>query len=277
MSSSVCPCTVASTSVAGTLTGGIQDIAALLPLLGTEQCEDHVSSALTRGYLYAAASPMSLFGSLGLARAGLKTFLASFSIPTWNIVGARTLSNMGFTPKGMNLSLIMVDPNDNDGRYLVETRLDKLVEELHIDKTKIQDVRHKSIGWNVRMMALSAALCMLSMAPYIFLNVKNGNSLPHGTRWTFPALRAAGGFLTTAMMQFVIQRRIKTLARRWISKHGTSLGPHRGFDLPFWNLPYIIRKGLRTLQRMCQSIRYHNAPASGIRNDVEIGLNVTCA
>ena len=144
MSSNNCSCTVASTSVTGTLTGGIQDIAALLPLLGTEQCEDHVSSALTKGYLYAAASPMSLFGSLGLARAGFKTFLASFTIPAWNVVGARTLSNMGFKPQGMNLSMIMVDQNDKDARYLVETRLDKLVEELHIDKTKIQDVRHKT-------------------------------------------------------------------------------------------------------------------------------------
>ena len=49
------------TSFRGTLTGGIQDISALLPLLGTEQCEDHVSSALTKGYIYAAATPISLF------------------------------------------------------------------------------------------------------------------------------------------------------------------------------------------------------------------------
>jgi hypothetical protein len=162
---------------------------------------------------------MSLFGSLGLARAGLKTFIASFSIPAWNIVGAQTLSNMGFKPQGMNLSLIMVDPSDKDGRYLVEIRLDKLVEELHIDKAKIQDIRHKSTEWNVRMMVLSAILCMLSVVPYIFLNVKTGNGLPHHTRWKFPVLRATGGFLTTAMMQFIMQRRIATLARRWILEH----------------------------------------------------------
>jgi hypothetical protein len=219
MSSDICSCTVASTTVAGTLTGGIQDIAALLPLLGTEQCEDHVSSALTKGYLYAAASPMSLFGSLGVARAGLKTFLASFSIPAWKIVGARTLANMGFKPQGMNLSLIMINPNDKDGRYLIETRLDKLVEELHIDKTKIQDVQHKTIGWNLMMIFLSAVLSSFGVFPYIFLAVKIGSTLPHQTRWTFPALRVVGGFLTTTTMQFIIQRRITTLARRWISEH----------------------------------------------------------
>ena len=53
-----------------TLTSGIQDVAAILPLLGTEQCSVQVSSALTRGYLYAAASPMSIFGSLGVVTTG---------------------------------------------------------------------------------------------------------------------------------------------------------------------------------------------------------------
>jgi hypothetical protein len=220
--SSDCSCTIASTTVGGTLTSGIQDIAALLPLLGTEQCEDHVSSALKKGYLYAAASPMSLFGSLGVARAGFKTFMASFSIPTWNIVGAQKLSNMGFKPQGMNLSLIMIDPSDKDGRYLVEARLEKLVGELHIDKAKIQGVQHKTMGWKRMMMFLSAVLCSFGVLPYIFLTVKIGSTLPHQTRWTFPALRVVGGFFTTVTMQLIIQRRVMTLARRWILDYCSS-------------------------------------------------------
>ena len=68
-----------SRGIGSTLTGGIQDIPRILPLLGTEQCSIHVSSALTRGYLYAASAPMSLFGSLGVVSAGFKTLLACFS------------------------------------------------------------------------------------------------------------------------------------------------------------------------------------------------------
>ena len=45
--------------IGSTLTRGIQDIAAILPLLGTEQCTVQVSSALTRGYLYAAATSIA--------------------------------------------------------------------------------------------------------------------------------------------------------------------------------------------------------------------------
>jgi len=113
----------------------------------------------------------------------------------------------------------MIDSNDKDGRYLIESRLQKLVEELHIDKSKIQGVQHKTMGWNIRMMSLSAALCVLSMVPYIFLNVKAESNLPLHTRWTLPFLRAAGGFLTTVTMQFIIQMRVTTLTRRWISEH----------------------------------------------------------
>jgi hypothetical protein len=51
-----------------TLTSGIQDVAALL---GTELCEFHISSALTKGYVYVAATPLSTFGS---ARAGFIAF-----------------------------------------------------------------------------------------------------------------------------------------------------------------------------------------------------------
>jgi hypothetical protein len=126
---------------------------------------------------------------------------------------------MGFKPQGMNLSLIMIDPNDKDGRYLVESRLENLIDELHIDKTKIRDVQHKTIGWNSMMIFLSIVLSLLGILPYVFLTVKIGGTLPHQTRSPFPTLRVVGGCLTTVTMQFIIQRRIMTLARRWISEH----------------------------------------------------------
>ena len=60
------------------LTSGVQSIAGFLPLLGTEQCdsEEQVSSALSRGYLYAASAPMSIIGSLRVVSAAL---IACFS------------------------------------------------------------------------------------------------------------------------------------------------------------------------------------------------------
>ena len=60
---------------------GIQDIATLLPLLGTDQCEKHVGSALEGGYLYAAATPLSILGSLGIVKLGISVLISSISIP----------------------------------------------------------------------------------------------------------------------------------------------------------------------------------------------------
>ncbi|KAJ7938883.1 hypothetical protein B0H13DRAFT_2301087 [Mycena leptocephala] len=58
---------------------GIQDISAFLPIIGTEKCECHVGEALEGGFLYAAAAPLTLFGSLGIIKAGVAILCASAS------------------------------------------------------------------------------------------------------------------------------------------------------------------------------------------------------
>jgi hypothetical protein len=97
---------------------------------------------------------MSIFGSLGMARAGFKTLIACMSGRTWS--GTKILANMGFEPKGVNLSLVMIDKDDKDGRHLAETRLDELVKELHVDKSRVT-VSHKCTRWNVTMILLTAS------------------------------------------------------------------------------------------------------------------------
>ena len=203
--------------IGSTLTGGIQDVAAILPLLGTEQCSIQVSSALTRGYLYAASTPMSIFGSLGVVSAGFKTLVACFSFG--DIEGAKILGNMGFEPQGENLSLIMVESGKgrNAGHYIIKTRMDELIKELNIDKNRITGVSHKSAAWNVKMMATTALLCAFGIAPYIYLN-RGASNLKKSTTWVFPVLRATGGFITATLIQLLIQRRITTLSDQYLVK-----------------------------------------------------------
>ncbi|KAJ7842656.1 hypothetical protein B0H14DRAFT_2359507 [Mycena olivaceomarginata] len=59
------------------LVSGIQDISAFLPIIGTDQCERHVGEALEGGYLYAAAAPLSMFGSLGIVKGCTAILVAS--------------------------------------------------------------------------------------------------------------------------------------------------------------------------------------------------------
>ena len=190
--------------IGSTLVGGIQDISAILPLLGTEQCSEQVSSALTRGYLYSAATLMSIFGSLGVVSAGFKTLVACFSFG--DIEGARIFGNMGFEPQGENLSLIMVEASKgkNKGRYIIESRIEDLIRELNIDKNRTTGVSHKSTAWNVKMIATTALLCAFGVAPYIYLNL-GANNLKKSTTWVFPVLHATGGFIAATLIQLLIQ------------------------------------------------------------------------
>ncbi|KDR79860.1 hypothetical protein GALMADRAFT_16285, partial [Galerina marginata CBS 339.88] len=112
-----------------TLVTGIQDIAAVLPLLGTEQCEQHVGSALTGGYLYAATSSISIFGSLGAAKAGMFVLISSFTF-RW-ISGARALRNAKFIPGGTVAPLITIPLGTS--QYLAETKLISMLESKHIN------------------------------------------------------------------------------------------------------------------------------------------------
>ena len=218
-----------SGGIGSTLTSGVQSVAAILPLLGTEQCSIHVSSALTRGYLYAATAPMSIFGSLGVVSAGFKTMVACLSFGDFE--GADLLENMGFEPQGENLSLIMFEggKGENKGRYIIENRMDALIDELNIDKNRITGVSHKSVGWNIKMIAATALLCALSITPYIYLNlVANKLDLKRGTIWVFPILRSTGGFITATLIQLLIQRRVTTISDEYLVKRDQELPAGNG-------------------------------------------------
>ncbi|CEG82783.1 hypothetical protein RMATCC62417_16791 [Rhizopus microsporus] len=64
-----------STSFGSVFASGIQDVAAVAAMFGTDICDTNAGLALTMGYLFPAACGMSMFGALGLARHILKSFL----------------------------------------------------------------------------------------------------------------------------------------------------------------------------------------------------------
>ncbi|TEB37220.1 hypothetical protein FA13DRAFT_892179 [Coprinellus micaceus] len=105
-------------------TGGIQDLAALIPLLTTEVCEKHVNKALKKGLLYAAAAPMTIFGSLGIAKAGFIALCASIDHPFFH--GPALLKNAGFRPIGMGKMFLHVK-HEKHHLYKAEDKLRRLL------------------------------------------------------------------------------------------------------------------------------------------------------
>jgi hypothetical protein len=222
------------------LTGGIQDISALLPLLGTEQCEEHVASCLTKGFLYSSAAPMSIFGSLGVAIAGLKTVFAALE---WNgFRGAEMLRNMGFESSDTNLGLILLDKESDsdddsasfgsDGEpgsasitppFVAAKRLQTMLHDLHVnvenDRGRIT-LEAKTSSWFLHLSLCSAVFSTLSMAPYLqfaLLHPGTGNQLPLFLCWFFPALKALCGFLISVITPFIIHLRILQIAQQKLS------------------------------------------------------------
>ncbi|KAJ6591267.1 hypothetical protein DFH09DRAFT_863964, partial [Mycena vulgaris] len=116
------------------LVAGIQDISAFLPIIGTEQCEKHVGEALEGGFLYAAAAPLSMFGSLGIVKASAAILVASIS-PRF----AQMLADAGFTLDGSVAAMIGTE-KDDPPRYHAAQKFQELLEEQHIDKSQLEVV-----------------------------------------------------------------------------------------------------------------------------------------
>ncbi|KAF7790056.1 hypothetical protein EIP86_001006 [Pleurotus ostreatoroseus] len=193
-------------AVGQTVTSGIQDVSALLPLLGTEQCEEHIGSSLDSGFLYAAIAPLSIFGSLGIVSAGLKAIVASVVVNRFGkkVIGAQVLANAGFGPTGKVLSLIMW----RDSCFAAEMELAATLEELHItDVKKLSLAGATKWVWNLLMLFASFCTIILSITPYIYFIINNRGD-PLSWRWLLPVARSVGSALVSNLTQIVIQIRL---------------------------------------------------------------------
>lgn len=201
-------------SFGATISGGIQDVSAILPLLGTDQCERHVGSSLSCGFLYAAVTPLSIFGSLGAVRASLSIGLAS--IPFNRHFGAKSLKNVGFVPTGEVALMITL----NGDEYLAETRLLSLLKDHYINDLDSLSIKlngrsqsihiHNwriSLPWKTCLIICSLLVAGLSIIPYLHFLIRHDTSR-RLLSWLFPIIRAVGSFLCVIPAQFILQNRI---------------------------------------------------------------------
>uniref|UniRef100_A0A0W0F969 Uncharacterized protein n=2 Tax=Moniliophthora roreri TaxID=221103 RepID=A0A0W0F969_MONRR len=285
------------TNFADTLANGIQDVAALLPLLGTQQCERHVGSALQKGYLYAAATVLSLFGSLGIVKAAFATLLATITHPFY---GGRWLDDAGFNTPGSVSSMVTVAKDT--GRYGAEVALEKLLKEQHIDDLNLvkeiswtgwkkEDLDEKSdvaaehwintvkayiLSWNGMLILSSFLSAILSISPYLYLMGGHWNK---PLSWLFPLLRSFGSFLCVVAVQLALQLRIHCIANTSLTWRKI-LQNHWKEDLDQAVLEAHIWGHLPPDLQAKNAVFYHflrrNAP-SQLSNDTEKGKTASQA
>ena len=118
---------------------------------------------------------------------------------------------MGFEPQGENLSLIMIDNKGesyHNRRFIIEHRIDELIDELHIDPRRIVGVSHKSSTWkrwDTNLIATTVLVYALNIIPYVYIN-RSANNLnwDRGTLWLFPILRSTGGVIIAILTPLLI-------------------------------------------------------------------------
>jgi hypothetical protein len=237
-----------------TLVGGIQDVAALLPLLGTQQCEEHLGSALSKGFLYASTMPISIFGSLGVAKAGFNVFTTS--VPWKGYILAQCLADGGFETKGAVAPLIALDPNHRH-RFLAESMLLKMVEDEHIeDVEKLSVEWGKQTTWISGMIICSILCAIIGLTPYLHILLSSETLPLLLSGWVFPAVRVSSSVVSVVAVQLLVQLRIITILKmrlifsameKVVRRHKISLesiwwDPELSAERCLWKLHEVINQ-----------------------------------
>ncbi|KAF9254806.1 hypothetical protein L218DRAFT_992156 [Marasmius fiardii PR-910] len=86
------------------------------------------TTALEKGFLYAAAAPLSILGSLGIVRVAFATLLATITHP---FCGGNWLDDAGFSTPGSVSSMVTITKGTQ--KYGAELQLQRLLEDQHIN------------------------------------------------------------------------------------------------------------------------------------------------
>jgi hypothetical protein len=207
------------TGLGSVFTNGIQDISAFLPILGTDQCEMHCCLGMDRGYWYVAATPLSIFGSLGILKAGLVTLIISIDIP--KIRGPRLLRNAGFSPSGMLKQLTYV-LDDDDSIYVAEQNIRSILRQHRVTEVTPNICSWPWLRWNLQMIASTIGLGSLGILPYVYILIKDIAHHPFSSTWMYPVLRVLGSAVAAIMIQLIIQFRLMTIIHRRLSFHAVN-------------------------------------------------------
>ncbi|KAJ7020387.1 hypothetical protein C8F04DRAFT_1242007 [Mycena alexandri] len=208
---------MARTNDGTSLVSGIQDISAFLPIIGTDQCERHVGEALEGGYLYAAAAPLSMFGSLGIVKASTAILVASFSPGS-----AQMLVNAGFKLEGSVAAMLgtaaakrgaLTTSKDNasgvsHAEYIAAQRFRTLLTEQHIVKSQPKLVFNYT-RWNWELCISTGLLACLSFLPYIGLIRDSDPPSRSFPAWAPPLMRIIGSAVSVIVAQMIIQGQIR--------------------------------------------------------------------
>ena len=174
-----------------------------------------MGNALTRGYLFSAVAPLSIFGSLGILKQGFILWLLTVASTGEKLSFLRKLLPVGFEPKGDVPTLLSIEAGTK--QYVAETRLTRIINRL--DNGEISSLEAKTSAGNWWFLAVLCSLIVVltSVTPYIpsVVNLPAERS-DLIVALSFPLIRALGSLFITVTSQLVLQHEILNLVKNRI-------------------------------------------------------------
>jgi hypothetical protein len=174
---------------------------------------------MDRGFWYVAATPVSIFGSLGIIKAGFVTLIISIDIPGFR--SPRYLHNAGFSPPGLLKQLTYI-LDDNDSIYVAEQNIRSLLRQHRVMEVVPNLYSWPWVSWNLKMFAATMLLSVLGITPYAYIIVHNIGPRQFSSTWMYPLLRVVGSALAAVMIQLIIQFRLMTIVHRHLTFHAVN-------------------------------------------------------
>ncbi|RXW20604.1 hypothetical protein EST38_g5262 [Candolleomyces aberdarensis] len=145
---------------------------------------------------------MSIFGSLGIVKAGFVVLWASIDFKQFH--GPTQLRNAGFTPSGIGALLTCRDER-NRKLYMAEDKLQRILSKKHIQSVTVDSLSWDILLWNIRLIGFTVFLSSFGLLPYVFLITRTLSSRPFHATWLYPIIRIAGCDMVAITIQFTYQ------------------------------------------------------------------------
>jgi hypothetical protein len=160
---------------------------------------------MERGFFYVAGTPISIFGSLGIVKAGFTALWASLDVGKFH--GPRQLRNAGFYPTGI-VQKLTYEFDTDDSIYVAENRIRNILHQYRAGDVKINLSSWPWIRWNLAMVFFTTVFSGLGFLPYIHIIIHDVENRSFVSTWMYPMLRAIGCSMSAIMVQCVVQLRI---------------------------------------------------------------------
>lgn len=148
---------------------------------------------------------MSIFGSLGIVKAGFTALWAS--LDAGNFHGPRQLRNAGFYPTS-TIEKLTYEFDTDESVYVAENRIRNILHQYKAGDVKVNLFSWPWLRWNLGMVLFTTLFSAPGFLPYNYIITHDIARPSFVSTWMYPMLRIIGCSIAAIMVQALVQLRI---------------------------------------------------------------------